>query len=74
MKAEFVCNLPGPLDDPVIIDLLTVGLTSGCEPRIFVESERSWVRIGNNLIGPPYGEKADPNDIGIYDIVREPTT
>jgi hypothetical protein len=67
---EFVCNLPGTLDEIAQLVRETHGLCSGAKNRVFVQADPSWLRVLDNLLGPPYGEHADPAHIGVYDAQR----
>jgi hypothetical protein len=66
-RAVFVCNLPG--HEPGLTEVLEIGLTSGVRPPVVVRADPSWRRVGRNLVGPPYGELADPDDVGIYEVL-----
>jgi hypothetical protein len=66
-EAIFVCNMPGPADCPGLARGLETGLTAGTVPEVRVPLDPAWRRVGRNLVGPPYGEHADPSDVGIYE-------
>lgn len=65
MKAEFICNVPALEDYSCYAEL-----GAGCNPRIFVDVDPKWTRVGNVLIGPPYGANPIVGDVGLYEICQ----
>lgn len=62
---EFVCNMPGPTIE-LAKTLVEIGpLGTSCKPRVFVEVQPNWTRVGDNFIGDPHG-KHIKGDQGIY--------
>lgn len=67
---EFVCNLPG--DEPGLTEVLRAGLVPGCVDHVWSALDPSWRRVGDNFVGPAYGENPCPGDVGIYYLHRPP--
>jgi hypothetical protein len=65
MKASFVCNHPGPLEEvkSLIKDLEYI-YYSGKDVHM-VDVKDSWVRVNDNFIGEPFGNHVE-GDLGIY--------
>ena len=70
-KIKFVCNLPDPINNPDLLDLLDSGLTWGGFETEYVEYDPSWPIIGQNIVGPPHGPCPIEGDVGIYEIPKE---
>jgi len=63
---EFVCNVPGPIEE--VVDFLkeTGGVTSAVKPRLFSSVEsHGWIQVGKNYVGPAFGDHIE-GDAGIY--------
>ena len=71
-SVEFVCNLPGPVEEVVALVREMGTVTSGVYPRLFATVEATgWTQVGDNYVGPPLGNHV-ASDVGVY--VRVPKT
>ena len=65
-SVEFVCNLPGPVEEVVALVRDTGPVTSGVYPRLFATVEATgWTPVGSNYVGPPFGNHV-AGDVGVY--------